>query len=231
VVFAQLLAYMRQRIRHLRAGDHAALFYRNRAEQFAAVIPYLHEGLRRNEKCLYIVSENTIKSVIDAMEAEGINVEDEQRRGALTLATPRETYLKHGVFEPQKMIDDLASAVERALAQGFAAFRATGELMWAVSLPSALARVFEYEASLDLQFPDQFIGLCQYNENGFAPQILSQILRVHPIVLARGRLISNPFYVGRVGAVADQLPLVSIDKLIESVTVPDSERVMAECRC
>jgi hypothetical protein len=32
---------MREILSQLRPGDHAALFYRNRAEQFEVVVPYL----------------------------------------------------------------------------------------------------------------------------------------------------------------------------------------------
>ncbi len=205
--------------RQLRPGDHAALFYRNRVEQFAAVIPYLAHGLRHNERCLYIVAENTIKSVLDALEAEGIDVESAQTSGALTIATPGDTYLKHGVFEPQKMIEDLSKEVERSMRDGYSAFRATGELMWAVNFPSALARVHEYEASLDFQFPEKFVAVCQYNERCFSPQILSQMLRVHPIVMARGQVLENPFYRKQSFSAAADLPLVTIEGMLNAATV------------
>ena len=37
---------------NLRAGDHAALFYRTRAEQFAVIVPFVTIGLERGERCL-----------------------------------------------------------------------------------------------------------------------------------------------------------------------------------
>lgn len=198
-------------------GDHVALYYRNRAEQFSIAIPYIHQGLLRNEHCLYIVADNTIKSVLDALTADGVDVDEEQKRGALTIATPADTYLKHGVFEPQRMIDDLIVEMERTLARGFSAFRATGELSWALNLPSALARVHEYEASLDIRFPAQFLGLCQYNEKAFSPQILSQMLRVHPKVIARGQLLDNPYYREAGQSLNTELPHVTIDGLMNLV--------------
>ena len=198
-------------IEQLGPGDHVALFYRSRAEQFAVTIPYLCEGLRRNEQCLYIAAENTIKSVRDALKSAGIDVDAAERRGALNVTTPNETYLRHGQFEPQKMIDDLVAAVAQSLSRGFAAFRATGELIWAASMPSALARVQDYEAELDRQFPGRFLGLCQYNENGFSPRALSHMLRVHPKVIARGQLFENPFYIPPGVSRDEHLPLVTIE--------------------
>lgn len=204
---------MRQLIEQLGPNDHTALFYRSRSEQFAAAIPYIQIGLERNERCLYIAADNPIRSVIDALEADGVDVDREIATGRLTVATPTETYLKHGIFEPDLMIEGLTSEVKRAMADGYKAFRATGELMWAVNLPSALLRLHEYEALLDLRFPDRFIGLCQYNETSFNPEIISQMLRVHPKVIARNRLIQNPYYISNAQSLTKSFAPVNIEDL------------------
>jgi hypothetical protein len=182
-------------IENLQPNDHAALFYRNRTEQFEAAIPYIQVGLARNERCLYIASDNPVRIVIDALEAAGVDVDREMCQGRLTVASQAETYLKYGVFEPDKMIEGLIAEVERSVAQGYKTFRATGELAWALALPSSLMRLHEYEAKLDLRFPNGFMGLCQYNETSFRPEIISQMMRVHPKIVTRGRIIKNPFYV------------------------------------
>ena len=48
----------------LRPGDHAALFYRNRAERFEVVVPFIQLGLERNERCLYVADENSVKPAL-----------------------------------------------------------------------------------------------------------------------------------------------------------------------
>jgi chemotaxis family two-component system sensor kinase Cph1 len=204
---------MRHFIEQIQSNDHVALIYRNRVEQFAAAIPYIRVGLERNERCLYIASDNPVRTVIEAMEADGIDVDREVHKGRLTIATPAETYTKHGVFEPEAMIEGLTAEVKRALADGFKTFRATGELFWALSLPSALLRLHEYEALLDLRYPNAFIGLCQYNEAAFRPEIISQMLRVHPKVIARGKLFRNPHYVSHGRSMTQSLIQVGIDDL------------------
>jgi DcmR-like sensory protein len=205
---------MRHFIEDLRPNDHAALVYRNRAEQFAAAIPYIQVGLKRNERCLYIASENPVRLVLDAMEAEGIDVDRETRNGRLTVASPAETYLKHGIFEPDAMIEGLTAEVKRALSDGFKTFRATGELFWALALPSALMILHEYESMLDTRFPNAFIGLCQYNETCFHPDIISQMLRVHPKVVTRGRVYNNPYYVPHGKSLNQRLSQVDMSALI-----------------
>src|SRR4051794_10869859 len=110
---------MRDVMEQIHPGDHAVLFYRNRAEQFAASIPYIQIGLERNERCLYIAGDNSIGVVIGAMEKAGIDVVGAQRSGGLLVATPEQTYLKHGIFEPSKMVEGLSEEIQRSLTDGF----------------------------------------------------------------------------------------------------------------
>jgi chemotaxis family two-component system sensor kinase Cph1 len=182
-------------LEQLGPGDHAALFYRNRAEQFAIAIPYIEIGLSRNERCLYIAGDNSVAMILEAMDAYGIDVDRAQSEGRLTIATPDQTYLRHGVFEPAGMLQGLQQEIQLSLQQGYAAFRAAGELGWAASLPSALLRLYEYEMMVDADLHPLFAALCQYSENLFREDILAQMLSVHPKIIARGRLFDNPHYV------------------------------------
>lgn len=187
---------MKSAVQQLRPGDHAALFYRTRNEQLDAVIPYIQAGLERNQRCLYIAGDTSPGFVVDALERGGIDVARAEREGRLTVATPNSTYLRYGVFEPQKMVEGLKREVQSALDCGCSAFRGTGELGWAAALPSALLRLYEYELLFDADLSSAFIALCQYDETLFGPETISQMLRIHPKIVARGRLFANPFYVG-----------------------------------
>jgi len=209
---------MRHVIGRLERGHHAALFYRNRSEQFAAVIPYIEIGLARNERCLYIAGDNSVPMVIEAMQAAGIDVLSAQRRGQLTIATPEQTYLKSGVFEPEKMVAGLQEEIRLSMAEGFTAFRSTGELGWAAAVPSALLRLYEYETVLDGSFASHLIALCQYSESLFQGDLVAQMLRVHPMVVTRNRLMQNPFYLGP-GIPRATHRRVDVDDLMSEATV------------
>jgi two-component system, chemotaxis family, sensor kinase Cph1 len=175
----------------LRLGDHAALYYRNKAEQLASAIPYIMIGLQRNEKCLYIADDNSVAVIMGRLEKAGVDVQEEHERGALRVVTKRETYLRHGLFEPEKMISDLNAEVQLSAAQGFSGFRATGEMTWALDLPSALARMVEYEDNLQEQFPASFVALCQYDESRFAKHLMKRMRSLHPVLVRKGELIRH----------------------------------------
>lgn len=62
-------------INNLQPRDHLCLIYETRSEQFEAAIPYIHDGLKQGEKCIYIADENTVECVQKAMNEIGIVVE------------------------------------------------------------------------------------------------------------------------------------------------------------
>ncbi|MES2594198.1 MAG: MEDS domain-containing protein [Verrucomicrobiota bacterium] len=203
---------------NLHAGDHAALFYRTRAEQFAVIVPFIAIGLKRGERCMYIADDNSVAMIIDELEKGGVDVLAMQKSGALTIATKHETYLRHGIFEPAKMTDDLAHEVNESIRLGYTAFRAAGEMTWALTLPYALAQLSDYETRLHEQMPRQFVALCQYNERGFSERVIADMIRIHPVVVARGKLLQNRFH--QPGATVETLlpDIVTVDELVNTGT-------------
>lgn len=178
-------------VEQLKLGDHVAFFFKTNEERLAWAIPYIAIGLQRNERCLYIADENTVFEILCRLQDAGVDVRRAQRRGALSVLTKRETYLRHGIFEPAKMISDLHSEVKYSLEQGFSGFRASGEMSWALDLPSALSRLMEYEEALQQRWPAEFGGLCQYNESLFSPDLVRRMVDIHSVVLRDDQIIRH----------------------------------------
>ena len=175
-------------VHQLRFGDHAALFYADREEQLACVIPFIAEGLRNHEKCLYVANDNGVETILMRLAEAGIDVESALASGALAVVTKEDSYLRHGTFEPSQMTAELVDKTETATGEGFRGFRITGETTWALDLPSALTRLIEYEERIHDQPMGRFIGLCQYDETRFSKQIIDEMVRLHPVVIRRGKL-------------------------------------------
>jgi chemotaxis family two-component system sensor kinase Cph1 len=93
-------------------GDHVAFFFKTKEEQLGTVIPFIAIGLEKNEQCLYIADANTPAEIRQQLQAYGVDVDAAKKSGALSIVTKHETYLRHGSFEPHKMIIDLCSAVD-----------------------------------------------------------------------------------------------------------------------
>ncbi len=179
----------------LAPGDHLCLIYESRNEQFAAVVPFMRDGLARDEQCLYIADDRTIVEVQQALRQAGVNVDAEEERGALRIVSKRETYLRHGGFDPEAMINLLRAATVEAVARGYTALRATGEMTWALGPEAGTERLIEYEAGLNAFFPgSRALAICQYNRPRFSPEIIHGVLRTHPVAIVGARVCRNPYY-------------------------------------
>jgi hypothetical protein len=170
-------------------GDHAAFFFKSNQERLGFVIPYIVRGLRNLERCFYIADENTVPEILAEFKDAGVDIDAATANGALSVLTKHDTYLRHGIFEPEQMITDLDRDVRFALQSGFSGLRVTGEMSWALDLPFALSRLCEYENELRHHWPTQLGGLCQYNESLFPSEVVERMAGCHCVVVRDGNII------------------------------------------
>lgn len=173
-------------------GDHAAFFFRTNGERLAFAIPYIIKGLRNFERCIYITDENTVPAILAQFSEAGIDVAAATANRALSVVTKHDSYLRHGVFEPERMIEDLDREVSLALQNGFSGVRVTGEMSWALDLPSVLVRLCDYEEKLRRHWPSQLAGLCQYDEMLFPGDVVKRMAACHGIVVRDGKIVRQP---------------------------------------
>jgi MEDS: MEthanogen/methylotroph, DcmR Sensory domain len=172
-------------------GDHVAFFFKSNAERLAFVIPYMIFGLRNNERCVYIAEENTVPEILEEFKNADVDINASTASGALSVVTKHDTYLRQGIFDPKAMIADLDRDVRFALQHGFSGLRVTGEMSWALDLPSALSRLCEYEQELYRHWPTQLAGLCQYNETLFPSDVIERMADCHCVVVRDGNIVRN----------------------------------------
>jgi hypothetical protein len=169
-------------------GEHVAFFFKSNEGRLAFVIPHMVRGLRNRERCVYIAHENTLTDIQDAFAEAGVDIDSSSAKGALSIVTTHDTYLRHGIFEPERMIADLDRDVRFALQLGFSGLRVTGEMSWALDLPFALSRLCEYEHELRRHWPAQLGGLCQYDESLFAADVVERMAGCHSVVVRDGNI-------------------------------------------
>lgn len=183
-------------------GDHVAYFFKSNVERLAFVIPYMVGGLRKSERCVYVADENTVPNILDELKWAGIDAGAMTARGALSVVTKHDAYLRNGIFEPDRMIADLDRDVSFALQSGFSGLRIAAEMSWALDLPSALVHLCDYEQKLCRHWPSQLGGLCQYNETLFPADVVERIATCHCAVVRDGQLIRNETHVHKVAKTA-----------------------------
>ncbi|WNG61503.1 histidine kinase [Archangium gephyra] len=186
---------IQRELQRMGQGDHLCLVYENPEEQWGAVIPYITEGLARNEACLYVIDDRALDEVRQAFIAHGVDIDAAVRSGQFVFATKREAYLASGCFEPRGMISFLEKTVQEAVAAGRTGFRVTGEMTWALGEACGCDRLIEYEALLSNFFPgSRASAICQYNRKRFSADMIRDVLRTHPVAILGNQVCPNLYY-------------------------------------
>lgn len=171
-------------ISRMHAGDHYCGIYRTDEDHRRIVIDFVREGVARGEKMLYLVNIHTTAQLAKLLREAGIDADGLIASGQLTILAAKDAYLKDGEFIPEKMIQLLRETTDAAVAEGYPALRATGEMTWSLSGEPGSERLVEYEAMLNTYFPgSKCIAFCQYDRRRFDSEMLLDILHTHPKVL------------------------------------------------
>src|SRR5258705_9599250 len=108
-----------QEILNLKDGDHLCLFYeKNPAEQMSALVPFIQDGLSKDEQFIYIADDQTVDELADRLERSGINIATEIDRGALKLWTRKE-WRQPGRLSPKKKSLPVLDFINEAAKSGF----------------------------------------------------------------------------------------------------------------
>jgi hypothetical protein len=174
------MMFGRSSLFHFKYGEHSCVFYRSEDRLMDVLSTYVAEGLLHGERCFCTQKPHILKRLRRDLRTLGFEPDREIKRGALELHTVEEKYFPNGRFEPKKVVDRLATSVEKARAEGFAAFRTVGELSWLTEKRNHYNRLLEYEKLLEEYFPGKpAIGLCQYSVDRFPTEILDSALKDH----------------------------------------------------
>ena len=176
-------------------GNHVCAFYRGVEERDDILIPYLQEGLRAGDKCICIVDATDPDAPVTMLGAE-TELEAGVSRQQLDLFASSDTYLRHGPFCAQEMLDFWGKTVAGALVDGgFSFVRVVGEMTWALGDLPGVEEYVVYESELNRflpQYPQVF--LCLYDLEQCSGDKLVCILKTHPKMLMGRSLLDSPYY-------------------------------------
>ena len=164
-----MATYVPNTIANLKPGDHVCWFFETQEEHHAVITPFMRRGLEQEEKVLYIAHEHTPESILGHLLDDGFDPEPYLASGQLCFFTPDETYVQSGAFDPDRMLARLHNEMDRAIAEGYIALRATGEMSWAQKGVAGAYRLPEYEAKLnEFLLGNRCLLMCQYHQRCFA---------------------------------------------------------------
>ncbi|ARS89689.1 sensor histidine kinase [Natrarchaeobaculum aegyptiacum] len=188
----------------LESCEHIALFYRDRAERFATVTPFVRQGIERGERVMYVVDDMTDEEVLAELRepddppgdefGTDVDLEGALESGQLTFHTLEETYLRTGRFDADDMLEVYAQAIEEAREE-YPGLRVTANTNFVLDEEATLEEFLAYESRVNELFKgEDCIALCHYDCDRIPPEILVDVIRTHPHLVYDDTVCHNFYY-------------------------------------
>ena len=181
----------------LHPHDHLCLIYESKEEWRATAMPFIAIGLKRGEKCMYVVDANTTDDIRRYLAEDGTDVASVEQSGQFALLHETEAYTREGSFDPDRMIALLIEETKKAVASGYPALRVTGEMTWVLHGHPGSEQALEYEAKLNRDFFPLYpcLAICQYDRWRFDPEVIKGVIMTHPLLVRGNHIYRNFYYV------------------------------------
>lgn len=198
--------------------QHLCLIYDvDPMEQMPALIPFIKEGLDKNERFVYIADDITVEQLSQVLNTNGIDVEEECNRGALKLWTKKE-WRQSGELNAEKKSRQVRGFIKDAISDGFDGIRFAVEMTWTLGPDISVEKLERWEAAINtIISPDVPVKIiCQYSRLKLPPSVINQAFRTHPSAIIDNCLCSNVFY---------EKPHTSNEKAEAEITVDMMARI------
>lgn len=177
-------------------GTHVCQIYSTADERNDALLRFLSRGLQNGEAAACF-SENVGDAEFDAwFSGEGLSLAAEKTAGRFSSHPTKEVYFQDGRFDPDRMLGLLARFHEDSVADGRPGARVIGEMSPEIGAIPGGSRLLEYESRVNqLLRAHPVTAVCQYDARCFDGATMMDVLTVHPMMVVRGAVVYNPFYV------------------------------------
>ena len=171
------------------------LLHKSVEERLDYLVRNYKEGFEQNKLCIYATPDCPEKA-IDDFNAYGFDIQQAVANGSFKVFDMQQTYLPHGTFAVDFMLNNVEQFIEDAAKQGFNGTHTAGEMSWLYDQPDLWYEAIHYEGSInELQdcYPS-FTGLCLY-PTGKSTFIEDLALRIHPLKMECSTVIPNKEYI------------------------------------
>ena len=107
----------------VRSSSHICLPFETEDEKHEATVTFVHEGLSRGARCLFLGTQEDYETLGRGLEELGICTRRATSRGALQFRSVEEIYVHDGKFDPPRALDKTDALIDEALGDGFTGLR------------------------------------------------------------------------------------------------------------
>ncbi len=181
---------------NLPAGSHICQIFSTDQEREDSLLRFLSQGLKDGERTACFSEKTTQETLRAHFRAEGISLEEVTERGDFALDGTRQVYFQGGIFDPDRMLGLLEAFHRASETGGYTAARVIGEMTDEIGSIAGGSRLLEYEARVSILLREHPVtAVCQYDARSFGGAQIMDVLKVHPMMLVRGAVVQNPFFV------------------------------------
>jgi hypothetical protein len=178
----------------VRHSSHVCLPFETNDEKHEATVAFIHEGLSRGARCMFLGTKDDFDELGRSLEDLGICTRRATARGALQYRTVEEVYLYGGIFDPPRALDHTDALIDAALVDGFSGLRMTAELT-RIPAQGEWQKIVWFDAMVNERFARRPIALlCRYPRTMIPAERVRDVLRTHPVAIVCGESCENPFY-------------------------------------
>jgi signal transduction histidine kinase len=112
-------------------GTHFCNFYATKTDLVEMLVPYFKAGLENKEYCVWVISEPvTEPEAWNALRETIPELDEYLADGSIEIFHGREWYLKHGIFDMERVTRAWNDKLSRALDRGYAGMRVSASTSW-----------------------------------------------------------------------------------------------------
>jgi hypothetical protein len=177
-------------------GTHMCFIYNDEDERRETIAQFLQSGLKAGEKVVYLVDQTTPEEMRAHLSRYGLNPPATMPENQLAIVPTTKAYIPDGTFKVERMLNNVSAMYTDAIKSHFVGARASGEMEWALRNVPGSEGLIEYESRLNIILVDTpTTAICQYDARKFSGSLLFDVLSVHPMMVVRGSVVRNPYYI------------------------------------
>ncbi|RXA15182.1 PAS domain S-box protein [Methanosarcina sp. MSH10X1] len=166
-------------------GTHFCQFYQTKEDLMDILVPYFKAGLESNELCVWITSRPLeVEEAKEAMKKAVPDIDFYLEKGQMEIIPYIHGYIKEGVFDPDRVMNDWIEKIDQVMASGYDGLRASGDNRWLEK--EGWDDFVDYEKKVDA-FVDKHhvIALCPYYLDMCNPAEIIDVISNHEFALIK----------------------------------------------
>jgi hypothetical protein len=132
---------------------HICAFFHSSDEEYRVLLPFIREGIEREEKAFHIVDPRLMDDHFRRLRGAGIDTDASGRRGQLVVKRWQDAYLRDGHFDQDRMLSLIQEVLSAGPEEGYPLTRLVAHMEWALEDFPGVNDLVEYETRLNFILP------------------------------------------------------------------------------